>query len=163
MWIACARRATCGTVRASRTTSERPCCAGYSKGSWLGQVGGTKVHGACTVAGGQSGWVPPGRSGEHVRCSLQAIWGGGWAFCRAVCLEPFHLLPRLVVAAPLGTVGVGAALVPLPRWFGGRSLWACARALAFGCPSVVGGCAVLSLLPQPPWWALKKKKNVDLQ
>ena len=33
---------------------------GYSKGSWLGQVGGTKVHGACIVAGGQSGWVPPG-------------------------------------------------------------------------------------------------------
>merc|ERR1712224_612281 len=81
------------TVRAPRTTSKRP-ILGYLRGCWLGQFWGTEVHvgfqrmcvwrlgltGAVwyvvnLVAGGQNGWVPPGRSEEDVRCSLQAIRG----------------------------------------------------------------------------------------
>merc|ERR1712224_749215 len=114
------------TVRAPCTTSKRP-ILGYLRGCWLGQFWGTVVHvgfqrmcvwrlglaGAVwyvvnLVAGGQNGWVPPGRSGRTCAVLFRRSGGRLGVLSGTVCLEPFLLLPRLRGGSPGDRWGWGS-------------------------------------------------------
>ena len=145
-WDGRARRATCGTVRAPRTTSERPLgllegvLAWPGLGNWSPRLPSTRVrweggvgwHAVNLVAGGQSGcgatwpvW------GERALFSSGDLGGRLGVLSGTVCLEPF-LLPA--TSGPFFE----------NRW---RLPWG---PLGWGsltrCP-----------LRYPPWWACKKK------